>query len=304
MSNHTSRHSRRLVVIALILSTGVAACRDKAPPAVDSALAQDLAIAQRSGVTPVVFNDAPIGAPSPASRAPGAPTRRPDPPRVSTPTPRPSPRRNAPPAPVARTRRESPPQAVATAPAPEPAPAPAPAVGVIGSGSRVGLSTNGRVCTNNLLPGDKFTATVSSATMGTNGAMIPAGATVVLEVASVDRGDPIENTRIEFRVRQIEVNGEPYPATGDIASLGSMERVEQSGGNDRQKVIGGAVAGAVLGRILGKSTKATVIGAAAGAAAGTAAARRSQGSEACLPEGSPMRLTLTRDVVMRRTGSI
>lgn len=303
MSNHTSRHSRRLV-IAFILSTGVAACRDKAPPAVDSALAQDLAIAQRSGVTPVVFNDAPIGAPSPASRAPGAPTRRPDPPRVSTPTPRPSPRRNAPPARVARTRRESPPQAVATAPAPEPAPAPAPAVGVIGSGSRVGLSTNGRVCTNNLLPGDKFTATVSSATMGTNGAMIPAGATVVLEVASVDRGDPIENTRIEFRVRQIEVNGEPYPATGDIASLGSMERVEQSGGNDRQKVIGGAVAGAVLGRILGKSTKATVIGAAAGAAAGTAAARRSQGSEACLPEGSPMRLTLTRDVVMRRTGSI
>ena len=303
MSNHTSRTSHRLV-IAIMLLTAVAACRDKAPPAVDSALAQDLAIAQRSGVTPVVFNDAPIGAPSPASRAPGASTRRPDPPRVSTPTPRPSPRRNAPPAPVARTPRESPPQAVATAPAPEPAPAPAPAVGVIGSGSRVGLSTNGRVCTNNLLPGDKFTATVSSATMGTNGAMIPAGATVVLEVASVDRGDPIENTRIEFRVRQIEVNGEPYPATGDIASLGSMERVQQSGGNDRQKVIGGAVAGAVLGRIFGKSTKATVIGAAAGAAAGTVAAKRSQGSEACLPEGSPMRLTLTRDVVIRRTGSI
>jgi hypothetical protein len=140
--------------------------------------------------------------------------------------------------------------------------------------------------------------------MGTNGAMIPAGATVVLEVASVDRADPIENSRIEFRVRQIEVNGEPYPATGDIASLGSMETVQQSGGNDRQKVIGGAVAGAVLGRILGKSTKATVIGAAAGAAAGTAAAKRSQSSDACLPEGCPMRLTLTRDVVMRRTGSI
>ena len=193
---------------------------------------------------------------------------------------------------------------MATAPAPTPEPSRAPAVGVIGRGSLVGLTTNGRVCTNTVLPGDKFTATVSSATIGTNGAMIPAGATVVLEVASVDRADPIENSHIEFRVRQIEVNGEPYPATGDIASLGSMERVQQSGGNDREKVIGGAVAGAVLGRIFGKSTKATVIGAAAGAAAGTAAARRSQSSDACLPAGSPMRLTLTRDVVMRRTGSI
>ena len=71
------------------------------------------------------------------------------------------------------------------------------------------------------------------------------------------------------------------------------------GGNDRTKVIGGAVAGAILGRILGKSTKATVIGAAAGAAAGTAAARASQGSEACLPQGSPLRLTITRDIVVR-----
>jgi hypothetical protein len=159
------------------------------------------------------------------------------------------------------------------------------------------MTTNGKVCTANLLVGDKFTATVTSGTEGTNGARIPAGSTVVLEVASIDRADPIEASHIEFRVRAIDVNGVPTPVTGDVTSLGNMEAVQTSSGSDRNKIIGGAIAGAVLGRIFGKSTKATVIGGAAGAAAGTVAAKRSQNSEACLAEGSPLRLTITQDVV-------
>jgi hypothetical protein len=162
------------------------------------------------------------------------------------------------------------------------------------------MSINARVCTNTALPGDKFTATVTSATVGSNGAVIPAGATVVLEVASVDRADPVENSRIEFRVRAIDVNGAARPADGDVATLASLEGGRASGSNERTKVIGGAVAGAVLGQIFGRSTKSTVIGAAAGAAAGTAAARASRTSYACLPEGSPLRLTLSRDLVVRR----
>jgi hypothetical protein len=162
------------------------------------------------------------------------------------------------------------------------------------------MTINGRVCTNTALAGDKFTATVTSATMGTNGAMIPAGSTVVLEVASVDRADPVENSRISFRVRAIDVNGAARQADGDVETLASLEQAQSSGGNERTKVIGGAVAGAVLGQIFGKSTKSTVIGAAAGAAAGTAAARASRSTFACLPEGSALRLTLSRDLVMRR----
>jgi uncharacterized protein YcfJ len=83
-----------------------------------------------------------------------------------------------------------------------------------------------------------------------------------------------------------------------------METERVSSGSDRTKVVGGAVAGAVLGRIFGKSTKATVIGAAAGAAAGTAAAKSSQRSGACLPDGSALRLTLSREIVVRREGRI
>ncbi len=291
----------RVVTLAASLLLLVSACREKAPAAADSSLAQDLAMAQRNDVAPTVFNDAPLGGSSSAAPAKAAPDPRPAPPRAKAPTPRPSPQREAPPAPVRRTPQPAVQQPVVTDPEPSPAPAPAPAAGVIGAGTRLGMSTNAKVCTANLLPGDKFSATVTSGTVGSNGASIPAGSTVILEVASVDRAVPIENSRIEFRVRSVDVNGEPQPVAGDVATLGTMEGVQTSSGNDKQKVIGGAVAGAVLGRILGKSTKATVIGAAAGAAAGTAAARRSTTSDACLPEGSPLRLTLSRDIVVRRS---
>ena len=292
-----SRTFRVVLPLATALSLA-AGCRDHAPPAADSSLAQDLAMAQRAGPGPEVFNDAPLGASAPAAPAAGRASPRAEPPRVSTPRPRPTPRRESPPAQVAQAPRAPSPRA--ESPAPEPAPSPAPAAGVIGAGSRIGMTINGRVCTNTALAGDKFTATVTSATMGTNGAVIPAGATVVLEVASVDRADPVENSRIEFRVRAIDVDGAARQANGDVTSLASLEKAQTSGGNEKTKVIGGAVAGAVLGQIFGHSTKSTVVGAAAGAAAGTAAARSARSTYACLPEGSAMRLTLSQDFVMRR----
>jgi hypothetical protein len=168
----------------------------------------------------------------------------------------------------------------------------------------MGMTTNGRVCVATTLVGDKFTATVTSATAGSNGASIPAGSTVVLEVASVDHADPIEASQIHFHVRAIDVNGSPRVADGDVATLGTMEKVQAPGGNDRTKVIGGAVAGAVLGQIFGRSTKATVIGAAAGAAAGTVAAHASRSTDACLPVGSSLRFTLSRDIVVRHDGAM
>ncbi len=292
-----SRTVTTLAALALALAAGCG--KDAAPAATDSSLAQDLALAQRN-VAPLVFNDASVGGTAPAGPAAAAPSPRPSPPRANAPRPQPTPRRDNPPVPVMRTPRPSPQQPVAQAPGQAPAAAPTPAAGVIGAGSRVGMTTNAKVCLASTLVGDKFTATVSSPTMGTNGAMIPAGTTVVLEVAAVDRADPIDASHVQFSVRQIDVEGEPVAASGDVATLGSMQAVQVAGGNDRNKVIGGAVAGAVLGRIFGKSTKATVLGGAAGAAAGTIAANRSRGSDACLPEGSALRLTLSRDLIVRR----
>jgi hypothetical protein len=164
------------------------------------------------------------------------------------------------------------------------------------------MTFHGRACALTALAVDKFTATVSDAIVGTNGAVIPAGSTVVLEVSSVERADPAERSRIHFHVRAIDVNGESYSGEGQVATLGAMEPVRVSGGNDRTKVVGGAVAGAVLGRILGGSTKGAVIGAAAGAAAGTAAAKHGDRTDACLADGSSLELTLSREIVMRRDG--
>ena len=304
-----ANRSLRPFVAVVVLAT-FAGCRDRAADGAasttDSTLARDLAMAQQQVPPQTVFNDAPLGGTMNASPAPAEPDPRPEPPRMRTPRPAPTPRRESPPAPVIRSPRPAPPAPVAEEPTPSPVPAPnpGPAPGIIGVGSQVGMTTNDRVCTR-ALAGDKFTATVSSATTGINGAVIPAGSTVVLEVASVDRADPIEMSRIRFRVRAIDVNGEPQSAEGDVATLGPMESVRGSSGNDRTKVVGGAVAGAVLGQIMGRSTKATVIGAAAGAAAGTAAAKRSKsGGDACLPDGSALRLTLSREIVVRREGQL
>ncbi len=293
-----TRFARRALVpaAALLLAAG---CRDRTPsPPADSSLAQDLALAQRPGAGPVVFNDAPIGANASATPATAAPTRRNEPPKVSAPKPKPAPRRESPPAPVERAPRQ--PAAAATTPAPSPAPAPAPVStnGVIGAGTQVGMTTNAKVCAASALVGDKYTATVTEPAVGSNGAAIPAGSTIVIEVASVDRADPIESSRIQFRIRSLDVNGQPQSVDGMVATLGPLEKVQAASGNDKTKVIGGAVAGAVLGRIFGGSTKSTVIGAAAGAAAGTAAAHVTHTTDACLPAGSTLRLTLSRAIVV------
>jgi hypothetical protein len=297
--------ARRLLP-ALSLLALFAACRDRssadANAAADSAFARDIALAQRQAPPQTVFNDAPIGGTTNAAPTKAAPAPKPEPPRARA--PRPTPKREEPPAPVRRTPRATPPAPVATQPTPAPAARPGPAAGVIGTGSRIGMTINERACTLSALVGDKFTATVNNTTVGTNGATIRAGTTVVLEVSSVERADPVENSRIHFRVRAIDVNGESYPADGDVTTLSAMETSRVSAGNDKTKVVGGAIAGAILGRVLGGGTKGTVIGAAAGAAAGTAAAKATQKSDACLPDGGSLQLTLTRDIVARRDGPI
>jgi hypothetical protein len=297
----------RLVPIVASLAL-LAGCRDRADTnataSADSAFARDIALAQQQAPPQTVFNDAPIGGSTAAAPEAAAPA----PPPMRVPKPTPAPRRESPPAPVARTPRPTTPEPAPVERAPEAAPtaapAQAPAAGVIGVGTRVGLTMNDRSCTSALV-GDKFTATTSSTTVGINGAVIPAGSTVVLEVTSVERGDPVETSRIHFHVRAIDVNGESYPGEGEVTTLSQMETERVAGGtSDRTKVIGGAVAGAVLGRIFGGGTKGTVIGAAAGAAAGTAVANRTQNMRGCLAVGSSLQLTLSRDIVMRRDGKL
>src|SRR5258707_6090216 len=123
---------------ALLALASVAGCRERAP-ARDPSLPQDLAMAQRPGPAPTVFNDAPIGGNAPAARAPAAPTPRPEPPRARTTSPRATAQRNAQQAPVARTPRPTPPQPTSVEERPAPTPTPAAAAGAIRSRAPVGM---------------------------------------------------------------------------------------------------------------------------------------------------------------------
>lgn len=273
------------------LAVVAAACSDHARKSdVDADLAHDLALSNQVTAQPA-FKDTALG-PAPAVNRPDEqPAVRTEPRRQRVPTPAP---RYPAPAPTPRPR--------SVEPAPAPAAAPAAAPAQIGAGTMVGLTTAGRVCTQSNRPGDKVVASVNTPVIGQNGAVIPAGSSVVLEVASVDAGSSPESGTIHLRVRSVDIDGVSYPASGDVVTPSGLERTEVAGsghGVDKTKVIGGAIAGAVIGRILGKSTTSTVIGGAAGAAAGAAASRAEAHYEGCLPSGTTLRLTLGEPLVIQ-----
>jgi hypothetical protein len=298
-------------VRSLVLASLLAACADQSADQrarADSDLARDLALVQTTITMQPIFRDtaitdAPAARPTP--RAPTPVIR----PAARVATPREVPRSRQP---TRSVRRETQPREVVEVPPPAPRePVTQPAVaaaggggesrsGSIGAGSVLAATSNARVCTRSSRPGDPITATVTTPVYGTNGAEIPAGSKVVLELASIS-GEPPDEGQVVFRVTSVAVGDDSYRASGGATASGQLERAAspRNAASDRKKVIGGAIAGAILGQMMGKDTRSTVIGAAAGAAAGTAAAKMGDRGEACLPSGTALRITLDEAVVMR-----
>ena len=278
-----------LQVVAAVALLGVAACGEHSTnrASTDSALANDLALAGQQTAQPTFQDTAVAPAPIPAARArTTVPGRRPT---------REAPTTNAALAPRPRTTV---PQPVA---APVPGPAPAAVRGEIGPGTAVALTSGTKVCTSTNLPGDKLVATVNEAVLGTNGAVIPAGANVVLEVASLTPGQTPDGAHVALRVRSIIVNDKTYTVGGDVVTVSPLQKTKVDGTDvnaNKSKMIAGALAGALIGRLIGHNTKGTIIGAAAGAATGAAVAKSGERWEGCLPAGATLRLTLTAPMVM------
>jgi hypothetical protein len=160
--------------------------------------------------------------------------------------------------------------------------------GTIAAGTALNVRADSKLCTNTHQVGNTFTATVNSPVSGTNGATIPAGATVTLRVTKLNRSenvnDPIE---MEFEVVNVSFSGKSYSLAGSSVAGLDVQRVRnQPKSKDVQKVVGGAAIGAIAGQVLGKNTKSTVIGAAAGAAAGAGAAAATANYEGCINAGS------------------
>jgi hypothetical protein len=166
-------------------------------------------------------------------------------------------------------------------------------LGTIPAGATLNLASGSKVCTNTNHVGDRFNATLTNAVVGSNGAVIPSGATAVVEVTELKRSENVnDNVVMGFRVVSVNFGGHTYPisATTSYADVSKVKNQPQ--GKDVQKVVGGAAIGAIAGQILGHSTKATIIGGAVGAAAGAGAAAATANYEGCVNSGSRITATL------------
>lgn len=296
MSRYITRFSAPL---ALSLALVAGACNDSKTEdalAQDTSLARDLQMANQDTMSQPALQDVPASAnPTVDPPVTAAPTRSVSTPRrtasgavVRTPArtaPRPAQRD---PAPSAPTTTESG-NTVTRGPSGSER-----ALGSIPAGSEIELASNSRICTNTNRVGQRFSATVSNPVQGSNGAVIPAGATATVEITELNRSENAnDEIRMGFRVVSVTFGGRTYPidATTTYANVDRVRNQPKS--KDVQKVIGGAAVGAIIGQILGRDTKSTVIGAATGAAAGTAAAATTANYEGCVPSGG--RITITLD---------
>lgn len=153
--------------------------------------------------------------------------------------------------------------------------------------------TNSGICSLANRPGDRIVATLGREIVSPDGARLPAGTPILVEMAT-----PSMPGDFSFRVKAVQVNGELIPIDGTVVASGETTSRRVSKGGDQGKVVTGAIAGAILGRILGGGTKGAVIGAASGAAAGTVAAARNSETERCLPEGATLTVTLSAPLVL------
>jgi hypothetical protein len=290
-----SKYIRRLgTPMALTVALAVGACSkggdnaDTSALAQDSALNRDLQLATGdSSAQPQLKDVPPAAAPAPTPSTPTTTTR----PRTPAPKPRPTT-----PAPAPST----PPRTASGNTVTPGEKSSAGDVGMIAAGSTLTLASSSKVCTNTNKLGDRFTATLSEPVTGSNGAVIPAGATAVLEVTKLKRSENAnDNIEMGFAVRSIAFGGNTYNVDADVTSA-AVDRVRSSTkGNDAKKVVGGAVLGAVIGQVIGKDTKGTVIGAATGAAAGTAAAAATANYDGCVNDGGRIVVKLTSPLTIK-----
>lgn len=301
------------IIIPLALSA-LGACTDAGsgddPLAQDTTLTRDLALANQDTASQPQLKDVPAAAEPTivepeVERAPAPPVARPrtQPPRRVAVTPRPAPRpvRTRPaPRTEPEAERETPAVTESGNTVTVGARGSERAVGVVSVGSELALTAGQRICTNTNSVGDRFTARLAEPVMGANGAVIPVGASALVEISSLKKskrdGDEIE---VGLRVESITFNGRTYPVTSEV-TYAQVDKVRaESRGDDVRKVATGAAIGAVLGQIFGGKTKSTVIGAAGGAAAGAVIASRNADFDGCLPSGGKITVRLTQPLTIQ-----
>jgi hypothetical protein len=267
------------LLLSLALFAGACAKTDS-NAAADSALNKDIQLANRDTAAQPALTDVPTATttnPAPSTSAPRTTTRtttttRPRTPTTTTRQPTVTSSGNT----VTRTSAGT-----------------AAKVGTIPAGATLNLASGSKICTNTNKVGERFSATVTDPVVGSNGAVIPAGATANVEVTELKRSENAnDNVVMGFRVVSVSFGGHTYPVSATTSYAQVSKVKNQPKGKDVQKVVGGAAIGAIAGQILGRSTKATVIGGAVGAAAGAGAAAATANYEGCVNSGGRITATL------------
>ena len=297
MSKYTRRFGAPILIAAFTAFTACSSDAKKGPDSValgtDSTLNKDLALAGRDTTSQPQLKDVPAAMPeAPATAKKSAPARTT--PRAPT---RPAQPKTIPPATTTTASGNT----VTTNPKTGDAKATGGgAVGMIPAGATLNTNASSKICTGTNAVGDHVTATVQNAVTGSNGATIPAGATVNMTVTALKRSENSNDKIVmEFAVNSVSFDGKTYPIEAAVTSAAVKSVKDQPGDKTAQKVGIGAVAGAIAGRIIGKSTKATVIGGAAGAAAGAAAAAATTNYQGCIDAGGSIVLTLTAPATVK-----
>jgi hypothetical protein len=276
------------LALSFALFVGACAKTDNNTAAADSALNKDIQLANRDTAAQPALTDVPASstAPAPAVTTPKTTTSRP-----STSTSRTTTR----PSSSGRTSASRPTTSVTASgnTVTRTSAGSARQVGTIPAGATLNLASGEKVCTNTNKVGNRFNATLTSAVTGSNGAVIPEGATATVEVTDLKRSENAnDNVVMGFRVVAVSFGGHTYPVSA-TTSYAQVDKVKnQPKSKDVQKVAGGAAIGAIAGQILGKSTKATVIGGAIGAAAGAGVAAGTSNYEGCVNSGGRITATL------------
>jgi hypothetical protein len=265
-----------------------AACRGKDAQPAGGTPGREIQLAPSSTAQPQL-NDAP---------APAAATAPP----VTKPAPKPAKAHPPQEVVVRRLEPQDNPAAAAPAPAPvAPAAAPAPSIGTINAGTAFAVRPVARVCTNTFKAGDRFTATTNETIYGSDGAMIPAGTSLVLKVDESTRSENSKDSlKLTFSAVSLRIGQQSYEITGHISQTTPLEKVRVQSTTDQAKKVGaGAVIGAIAGQLLGKNTRSTVMGGAVGAAAGAAVAAGTADYDGCVPTSSSLIVNLDAPLRIR-----
>lgn len=286
------RLTRLLAPLALSIAVIASGCnksnKGAATVAQDTTAGRNLQLANADSTSQPQLNDVPpAAAATPAPAITPAPARQRPARRPSTASrPAPQPAASAQPAEPTTTASGN---KVAVTPN-----AAANKLGEIAAGSVLNLTSNDKVCTNSNKVGDKFTGSVTDAVVGSDGAVIPAGSRVLMQVTDLKHsGTATQSIEMTFAVLSVTVNGKSYPISADIDHVDVNQVRNASAKSTAAKVAGGAVVGAIIGQIIGHNTKGTVIGAATGAAAGTGVAMATSAYEGCVPVGGKISMHLT-----------